>query len=327
MSHDFRSQLESETAGERVRERAAQWAIARREQETWTESNQVELDDWLAQSPVHMVSYLRIQSAWDRADRLAAMHTPSNRTGIDRAKPLIWRISTMAIALAIVGFVITSVVLPKSGEKAFSTPVGGRATVMLADGSQIELNTSTSIRVSDDAADRAVWLDRGEAYFSVKHNPSRPLVVLVGGHRIVDVGTKFLVREDGTQVRVSLIEGSVNFQSTSQRSKSDTPLKPGDVAVATASSLSVTREPVAKLADELGWRTGLVIFKHARLSDAVADINRYGQKRVIIADPAVGDLKISGAFPVRDTDLFARVARTALGVRVEDRDDIIIISR
>jgi transmembrane sensor len=327
MSHDFRSQLESETVGERIRERAAQWAVARREHETWTESNQAELDSWLAQSPVHMVSYLRIQSAWDRADRLAAMRTPSNRTVIDKAKPLILRFSTAVIALAIVGFVALSTVSPKSGEKAFSTPVGGSAIVALADGSQVELNTNTAIRVSDGAADRMVWLDRGEAYFSVKHDPSRPLIVLVNGHRIVDIGTKFLVREDGTQVRVSLIEGSVNFESASERSKSTTTLEPGDVVVATASSFSMTREPVAKLADELGWRTGLVIFKHTTLSEAVVEINRYGRKKVVITDPGVGDLKISGAFPVRDTDLFTRVARIALGVRVEDRHDTIVISR
>jgi transmembrane sensor len=145
MSNDSRSQSESDTAGERIRECAARWAIARREHETWTESNQLELDNWLAQSPVHMVSYLRIQSAWDRADRLAAMRTPSRKTVIDGVKPLLLRFSTAVLALAIVGFVAFSIVLPKSGEKAFSTPIGGSATVTLADGSQIELNTSTAI--------------------------------------------------------------------------------------------------------------------------------------------------------------------------------------
>ena len=319
MSNNSRMQTESETTGELIRERAAQWVIARREHETWTESNQVELDGWLAQSPAHMVSYLRVQSAWDRADRLAAMRTPSSRTVMDRAKPLILRFSAAVIAFAIVGFAVHSFVPLKPGEKAFSTPIGGGATVTLADGSQIELNTNTAIRVSDGATDRMVWLDRGEAFFSIKHDPSRPLIVLVNGHRIVDVGTKFLVREEGTNVRVSLIEGSVNFQSTSEKSKSDATLEPGDVVVATANSLSMTREPVAKLADELGWRTGLAIFKHTTLSEAVREINRYGRKKVVIADPRLGDLRISGAFPVKDIELFARVARVALGVRVEDR--------
>jgi transmembrane sensor len=327
MSNDLRSQLDSETAGQRIRERAARWAIARREHETWTENNQVELENWLAQSPVHMVSYLRIQSAWDRADRLVAMRTPSNRTVMDKAKPLILRFSAAVLVLAIVGFGALSIVPQKSSEKVFSTPVGGSAIVTLADGSQIELNTSTAIRVSDGVTDRKVWLERGEAYFSIKHDPSHPLIVLVNGHRIVDIGTKFLIKDDGTQIRVSLIEGSINFESASERSKSSTTLEPGDVIVATANSLSMTRESVAKLADELGWRTGLVIFKHTTLSDAVVEINRYGRKKVVIADPEIGGLRISGAFPVRDTDLFARVARIALGVRVEDRRDAVVISR
>jgi transmembrane sensor len=327
MSDEFCTHTESEIVGELIRERAAQWVIARREHETWNESNQAQLDVWLAQSPAHMVSFLRVQSAWDRADRLVAMRAPSSGTMIDQVKPLILRISAAIMAFAIVGFVGGSLLLSKPREKIFSTPVGGSATVTLADGSQIELNTNTAIRVSDGAAHRTVWLDRGEVYFSVKHDPSRPLIVLVGGHRIVDIGTKFLVREDGAQIRVSLIEGSVNFESANEKSKFNATLKPGDVVVATANSLSMTKEPVAKLSEALGWRNGLVIFKHATLSDAVTEINRYGRKKVVIADPGVGDLKISGAFPVRDTDLFARVARIALGVRVENRNDTIVISR
>lgn len=327
MSNDLRSQLESETLGERIRDRAAQWVIARREHETWNESNQVELDVWLAQSPAHLVSFLRVQSAWDRADRLIAMRAPSDGTAIERVKPLVIRFSAAIVVLAIVGFAARSYLQPNPGEKAFSTPVGGRATVTLADGSQVELNTNTAIRVSDGVADRTIWLDRGEAYFSVKHDPSRPLLVLVGGHRIFDIGTKFLVREEGPQVRVSLIEGSISFESGNEKSKSNTVLERGDVVVATTNSLSLTRKPLAKMTDELGWRTGLVIFKHATLSEAVVEINRYGRKKVVIADREVGDLKISGAFPVSDTDLFARVARIALGVRIEDRHDAIVISR
>ena len=80
----------------------------------------------------------------------------------------------------------------------FSTEVGGHETVTFSDGTRIELNTNTVLRARMTTAQRTVWLDKGEAYFQVKHDPAHPLTV-IAGHRVTDLGTEFLVRDDATQ--------------------------------------------------------------------------------------------------------------------------------
>lgn len=325
MSEDTQSQS-ADTAGAVIRARAAEWVIARREHGGWTGESQKALDAWLAQSPAHQIAYLRINSAWDRADRLVAL-TPVGRRSIwEHARPLMMRGAAGCAALAIVGVVWVSL-LPKMPEaKVYSTTAGNRATISLNDGSQIELNTDTTLRLATGHNQSTVWLDEGEAYFSIKHNESRPFSVVVNGHRIVDLGTKFLVRRQDATVRVALMDGSLRFDPGKDGTRSTT-LKPGDVLIANANRVRVTREPVTRLTNEIGWRNDLVIFEHTTLAEAVAEINRYGRKKLVVADPEIGVRKISGAFPATNSELFARAARSALDLKIEDRGDEIVFHR
>ena len=77
--------------------------------------------------------------------------------------------------------------------KLIETPKGGQEKLALADGSQIELNTNSAIRLDVGPVHRSVELVRGEAFFEIKHDASRPFVVTAAGHTITDLGTKFLV--------------------------------------------------------------------------------------------------------------------------------------
>ncbi len=69
------------------------------------------------------------------------------------------------------------------------------------------------IRVANEANPRKIWLDRGEAYFQIKHDSSRPLTVMTRSYRIVDLGTKFLVRQEDDRLEVSLVEGRARFEA------------------------------------------------------------------------------------------------------------------
>jgi transmembrane sensor len=104
-------------------------------------------------------------------------------------------------------------------------------------------------------------------------------------------------------------------------------LAPGDVAVATPGAMTVTKKPEASLADQLAWRQGLLIFNDTTLAEVAAQFNRYNSKKLVIADAATARLAIMGKFPVNDVDLFGRVAKAVLGVRVETRDSEVVISR
>jgi transmembrane sensor len=326
MSDERLVRQEAESEGAAIRACASQWVIARREHGDWSEESQKALDAWLRQSPAHLVAFLRIDSAWKKANRLAALK-PAARTHVwERMRPMMLRFAAALTAIAIVGLVGKSVIPQTSDEKVYSTSSGDRATISLKDGSRIELNVDTTVRLANDGAERRVWLDKGEAYFSVKHDVTRPFVVMVNGHRIVDVGTKFLVRRSDASVRVALMEGSIRFDPREDRAQSGATLKPGDVLVASADKIALTREPVTRLANEISWRNDLVVFEHTTLAEAVAEINRYGRKKLVVADPQTGARKISGAFPASNSELFARVARTALDLKIEERGDTIVIS-
>ena len=309
-----------------INARAADWVIARREGVDWTETRQSELDAWLAESSANTIAYLRIDSTWSRADRLGALRPPGRPHAHERLRPLLARVGAALAALLVVGVVASSFMHINESAKTYSTAVGGRTTITLSDGSRLELNTDTSVRISDKKAERKVWLDKGEAYFDVRHDPAHPFLLLIGDHRIVDVGTKFIVRRNASQTRVAITEGSVRFESG--MSGKQLTLGPGDVVVATSKSVFVSKEPAQDLAVELGWRIGVVTFRHTTLVDAAAELNRYDVKRIVVADRAARSMRISGTFPVHSATLFARLVGAGLGLHVDDRvQGIIIISR
>src|SRR5258708_31845445 len=100
-----------------------------------------------------------------------------------------------------------------AGVSTYITEIGAREMVPLADGSKVELNTDTRIRTVVTKERRTVWLDRGEAYFEVVPDTSRPFVVLAGSRRITVVGTKFAVRRDGDEVQVKVPEAIVHVEA------------------------------------------------------------------------------------------------------------------
>ena len=211
--------------------------------------------------------------------------------------------------------------------RTYATDLGGRSSLKLPDGSRIDLNTNTSLRVAMGGGHRAVWLDRGEAYFQIVHDSSHPFMVYANGHRITDLGTKFLVRQQKDRLEVALVEGRARVDVGDRASSRFAILTPGDVALAVADRLSVAGHQSKKLANQLGWRQGQLIFNETTLSDAVAEFNRYNTTKLIVRDPAVAQLKINGTFPTDGAEMFARVARHILQLRASRRGDDIVISR
>jgi len=308
-----------------IEARAASW-LQRRQFWDWTEKDQAGLDLWLAQSAVHLVTYLRLEAAWARAGRLVALRTPAH----DESRPAIrnsfWPLALKTLAALIVVAALgaagaTYVLLPR--DTIYQTPVGGHRTVTLADNSLVELNTDTVLRVHG----RTAKLEKGEAYFQIKHDATRTFVIFAGDHRIADLGNKFLVRNEPGRLEVSLMEGKALVESTSSAQPQAALLAPGDVVVATAGSMSLIKKPAKELANKLGWRQGLLIFKHTTLSDAASEFNRYNDQKLIIADASVGRLKIYGTFRAGNVEQFAVAAQQLLGLRLAKTGSEIVISR
>jgi transmembrane sensor len=309
-----------------INAQAAQW-IERRDFGTWNSGEQARLDRWLAESAAHRVAFLRLNSSWKRTERLIALRAPSKPAAIE-PKPKRNIVGIAVLAFAFVAVVAGGVALRLSVPqyKTYATVLGGHRIIALNDGSRIELNTDTRIRVSD-GQQRQVWLDQGEAYFQIKHNAAHPFTVLASGNRIVDLGTSFLIRKEPSRLEVALIEGRARFEPSNSVSQHPTVLASGDVVVATADSVSLTRKSQRNLAGDLGWRRGVLVFDYTTLADAAAEFNRYNHQKIIVADADVARHTVVGTFPATNVELFGHVVQVILGLRVEQHKDEIIISR
>ena len=313
-----------------VDEAAGAW-ILKQDLPGWSDADRVALDAWLAESAEHRIAFLRLRDVWDRAERLQALNRPPRGgAGFLRGHKIFSAIVRGAGALAITAVAgVTGVVYFSAPREAvYATAVGGHETVPLADGSQIELNTDTNLRVSETASQRTVKLEKGDAYFNIKHDSARPFVVLAGTHRIVDLGTKFEITNDGSKFRVALLEGRARLESANSWAPArPTLLSPGDVVSAAADIVSLKKHSPEQLTNALGWRRGVLVFEHATLADAVEEFNRYNNRQLVIADPAVGRMRIDATLPTNGIDGFVRVAQGVLGVRVSDHGNMIVISR
>lgn len=315
-----------------IEEIAAQWLIRKQECEGWSAAEQTELDAWLDHSFAHSTAFWRLEAAWGRADRLDALHqrAPTQRFThlARRILPVLIRGAAALAAIGVVGIPASMVWMQPDKNEVYQAPVGGQKLITLRDGSKIELNTNTIVRVFETAHERKVWLDRGEAFFTVTHDATRPFVVIAANGRITDLGTKFFVRRDAGRLEVALVEGSAQYdENVGRKTARSALLMPGDLVVATPTSLSVTKQSERVLTDRLGWRRGLLIFDNTPLADVAAEFNRYNSTRLVIAPGATSAIGIGGTFPAKDVAAFTRVAQGVLGLKVHHAGNEILISQ
>lgn len=280
----------------------------------------------------HATAFWRLEGAWQRTERLSALREPMRtsqgpqRSALRRSTP--W---AMTVALAAVIAATGSTYFSTPRTKTYSTPIGGHEIVTLRDGTSIELNTDTSLQIAQSGDARNITLEKGEAYFQVVHDPAHPFVVHVGTHRVVDIGTKFLLRKDAARVEVALYEGEASFESLKSGAVTQkTVLRPGDVAIAAPTHPSfktIRSEPADTLVDKLAWQRGFLVMDHTTLAEVVRDLNRYNVEKIVVSDPAAARMEMYGTIPINGVDGFVRVAQGVLGLHATRRGDQIQISK
>jgi len=313
---------------EEIEEEAVRWRL-HREEAAWSDTDEAALQAWLAEDTANRVAYLRMSHGLERVGRLASLKTPGRPGRRLPPRRRAWPPAAIAATLALtVGLGALGVTLEvgKPG-RAYATEVGGRELVSLKDGSKVELNTASKVRADVSPEKRVVWLEKGEAYFDIAHDAAHPFVVYAGDRRIVVLGTKFSVRRDGDRVQVAVAEGKVRVE-TLRAEKPSPPavVTQGDLVVAEASSTLITPKAPTKVANELAWRDGLLVFENSALTEAAAEFNRYNDKKIIIEDTAAGGTMISGSFDAHNVDAFARLLRRAMRLNVDEAEDEIRIS-
>lgn len=317
----------SDTAHD-IQMRASRFVVEQSADDGWSAEDQASFDAWLATSTAHQVAYWRAKQAWGRADRAVALKTPSVAERAEKRKsrqgPL--RVAAALGVLAITGVAASFLFAPQN-YNVYSTPVGGRKILTLADGSRIELNTDTVLRLFNETGKRQAILVRGEAYFDIKHDEANPFTVEAEGRHIVDVGTKFLVRGGHGHLKVSMYEGAVILSAPRNSDDAPAELTAGDIAVATATSTTISKPPAETLADAASWRSGLLVFRHTTLAEAAEQFNRYNRTQLSVEGREAASLTISGKFRIHDVKTFAEVAQDVLHLHVRALGDKTVMTR
>ena len=197
----------------------------------------------------------------------------------------------------------------------YSTAVGETGRYLLSDGSTLTMNTNSLVTVDYTDTQRKVTLTKGEANFDVAKNPHKPFMVYAGSGVVQAVGTAFNVRylaSEGVDVivtegRVSVVRQSADapdLPALDIREQAPTLLDAGQTA--RYSAVTEVIEPLSidadMLARKLAWQKGSLIFKGESLQQAIAEISRYTDKQLIIADSSLGLLEVGGRYRTDDID-------------------------
>jgi len=274
---------------------------------------------WLDE-PVNAAAFARAEKTFEEMSSLAAhpevvaMRADLLPAGQPKSPHLTYRtIAAATVAVFILSGIgllhlndqspnVAAVTFAASGTKRYETAVGERQTIRLDDGSIVDLNTNSVMEVAFNRDTRVVRLIRGEALFKVAHNNAWPFVVTAKDREVTAVGTAFVVRLDGDAVKVIMVEGKVSIAPLNKRGFAaimpglvSEPLVAGEELTASAgnSEMSVSNADVEK---STSWRSGEIIFRDDTLQTAVEEFNRYTDEKIVISDPKVSTLRISGVF-------------------------------
>lgn len=310
---------------------AADW-IAERDRQggRLPAERQAELEAWLSAATAHRVAFLRLDQAWQRADRLRALQgaapvftpPPAPRGWAWAARPPV-RHAAAGLGLATLALVLGLNFGKPTHTQNYATERGQRESVTLTDGSKLTLNTATQLRTEVTPQARQVWLERGEAFFDIAHDAKRPFVVHAGKQTVTVLGTKFSLYRDGDKLRVAVLEGRVQVQAEQNR---PAVLTRADTALADAGNLLLTKLSPQQLTASLGWLQGKLVFNEVSLAEAARQFNRYGRKQLVIKDEAASRIVIGGVFDAANVEAFARLLHAGFGLQVQVQNEEIQIS-
>lgn len=202
-------------------------------------------------------------------------------------------------------------------DQAYETGAAQMLQAALPDGSRIELNARSALRVTLYRDRRLAKLANGEARFSVSHAADRPFRVETRAGAVEVLGTVFVVSDRGGAVSVEVEQGRVRFALPKQGSSIE--LAPGErVRVRAGAAASLERLPAAGLGS---WREGWLVFDNERLADALPLINAYRNEPVRLADPEAGELRLTGRFRAADSAALLAALPRILSVEIHERAD------
>jgi transmembrane sensor len=274
---------------------------------------------WLAESDDHAEAFEQATEIWDMLPSVSGefsaseAHLSETHWHPNAAR---WSARQLAIAASLALLVTSGSVWWLSRPPTYETRVGEQQVVMLTDHTRVALNTNSELEVKYSKAERRVILDHGEALFEVSHDAARPFMVVSGDEIVRAIGTKFVVRHEDGETRVTLLEGKVQVLGPEAVRRAPLAvLKPGQRVTVTADAGASLDTPPLDAA--IAWRRGEIVFDNSTLIDAAEELNRYSDDHLVIADPQIASLHVSGVFSTKDVPEVAKAFATLYGLKVE----------
>lgn len=296
------------------------------------------LQTWLDADSRHLGAYGRARAILARCDRIAALGPDHSEYRLAQDEPdrepwaptRRWFIGGAAVGLGAAAASVAGLMLWPRREpfRPIGTARGEISMVPLGEGSVATLNTGTRIALDFSHEERRVHLIGGEAFFDIARNEERPFVVQAGGYIARALGSRFSFRSEPGLSELLVADGIVDVVRPSpnpqfRRVQLTANTKLADHADRLSWPVAVTAEDIAH---ELAWREGQIAFDERTLAEAAAEYRRYSAI-VLMPDPDVANLRISGLFSTANPVGFADAAADVLGIRARQTAQGIRLSR
>jgi len=313
---------------EAIFDQAERWVV-RASADDFSGDEEKRLKAWLCEHPNHRRAFDATAAIWEGIGHIDPVDQVQH---IEFADTLDHRIAAprrwLPVAAAVAALVILAVAatlnpLAIFDDNTYRTAAGARLSVSLRDGSLVHLNTRTRLEVDFSERARKVALEDGEAYFEVTPDPQRPFVVAAGDTTVRVVGTRFSVyrRPDG-DVTVTVIKGKVEVERAG-----DQTAVPQRLTLMDGEQVSYhdgrVADPVRRVDAEeaVSWRRGVLVFKDKPLAEVVAELNRYSQTPIVIADKArFDDVRVGGVISIESIPAALEFLEMTAPVSVSQRD-------
>lgn len=317
---------------EERREAAAAWVI--RLDTAYTEKHWEAFRAWLASSPENGPAFDEAMTVWSQLDARAPEIGLALAEGAPRSpqawparavrSPFSWRLTVAsAVAMAAITAIWVQHWVGEPPSVTYASDKGQRRSILLEDGTKIELNSGSRIVVRQGRHSRQVTLEKGsEAAFIVTHDERRPFTVRAGDRILQDIGTEFDVRRWNGRLDVTVKEGRIEVLAPAGVGIDAVSLGVGDrLEHQEGTRISTVSSTFAD--DAFDWIKGRAIFRDQPLSVVVSDLNHY-LRRPLRVEGKAADLHFSGALAIDDdaamgtriAAIFDLAAREESGVMV-----------
>ena len=270
--------------------------------------------DWLQAHPENGKQFERVTEVWDAGSSVPVPGVPRMTRWKEEPRRRQWSLAAALLLLlcGLAGWITWRAWVDPS----YTTGVGEQRVVRLDDGTRLSLNSGTRVVITYSDTERRVELVRGEAFFEVAHNAARPFIVTAGDQQVVAIGTTFVVRYEAARTAITLLEGSVKVSPATDMGLT---LAPGERVTFAAGGSRRLDEP--KIEAVTAWRRGEVMLDSTQLEEAVAELNRYDKNTLIIDDPQIATLSISGIYHAGDSRGFAHTIAKLYGLEIIEQSN------